>query len=117
VLTERTCPGDCCFGFTLSVTRERLREIAGTDLRRSDATDATKSVVRNARMIEAMVIPLGPHPVNGEPSFTCRYWAGPPTKLCTVYERRPMMCRTYPDDGKCEFGCAFTGASSRVDAQ
>jgi Fe-S-cluster containining protein len=39
------------------------------------------------------------------PLYTCRHW-DPQTKLCTVYDERPAMCRDYPYDGRCNADCA-----------
>lgn len=36
--------------------------------------------------------------------YTCRHW-DEETKLCGVYEERPMMCRGYPYVGKCQHDC------------
>jgi Fe-S-cluster containining protein len=43
------------------------------------------------------------------PIYTCKYWDKEST-LCTVYDKRPSMCRTYPDGEECGWeGCHYTG--------
>lgn len=32
--------------------------------------------------------------------YTCRYWNSI-TKLCTAYDKRPMMCRDFPYGKQC----------------
>jgi len=39
----------------------------------------------------------------GVPHFACRHW-DEETRLCTIYDQRPWMCRTYPSV-KCGHGC------------
>jgi Fe-S-cluster containining protein len=40
--------------------------------------------------------------------FTCRHW-DEQTRLCTVYDKRPKMCRDYPYSGRqCERGCGYS---------
>lgn len=46
-----------------------------------------------------MLVPVAPG------LFTCKHWDGA-TRLCTIYERRPQMCRDYPEPGKV---CRFCG--------
>ena len=36
--------------------------------------------------------------------YTCRHW-DEETRLCTVYEDRPEMCREYPYAGRCQHDC------------
>lgn len=41
--------------------------------------------------------------------YKCRHW-DEETRLCTVYEDRPWMCRTYPETNSgCEHGCDCQG--------
>lgn len=46
-------------------------------------------------------------PDKGEAYFTCRHW-DPTTRLCTVYDDRPQMCRDHPR-GACKFRCGIAG--------
>ena len=55
-----------------------------------------------AAFIDDMLIPVGE-------DYTCRHW-DQTSKLCTVYEQRPSMCRTYPDGIPCIWeGCTVKG--------
>ena len=45
----------------------------------------------------------------GQGYFTCRHW-DEETRLCTVYEQRPAMCRDYPYGRPCHHdGCECEG--------
>jgi len=39
--------------------------------------------------------------------YRCTHWDAE-TGLCQIYEFRPLMCRTYPDDNRCDHGCDFS---------
>jgi Fe-S-cluster containining protein len=39
--------------------------------------------------------------------YTCRHW-DEESRLCTVYEDRPQMCREYPYAGRCQHDCDCT---------
>jgi Fe-S-cluster containining protein len=80
--------------------------------------------LRDGEMIADMVIPLTLDQANErlerfgagreyEPAaeghvYTCRHFDDE-TRLCTIYERRPEMCRDYPyaQDGGCEYDCGY----------
>jgi Fe-S-cluster containining protein len=57
---------------------------------------------KNARYIMKMLIPPGPGPVprHGEVDFACRYF-DKETRRCIAYDRRPAMCREFPETGTC----------------
>lgn len=38
--------------------------------------------------------------------YSCRHW-NEDTRLCMAYESRPGMCRKYPYDRACNFGCGL----------
>jgi Fe-S-cluster containining protein len=43
----------------------------------------------------------------GKPLYTCRHW-DTETRLCTVYDQRPWLCRDYPYTGACQHtGCTY----------
>ena len=81
-------------------------------------------VYRDGRFISDMVIPLTrrqavarwrkfvstetplPRLPKDRATFTCRHW-DENTRLCTVYEERPLMCRAYPYGGACSAGCSY----------
>ncbi len=59
-------------------------------------------IYKNARYIMNMLIPPGPGPVpkHGEVDFACRYF-DKETRRCVAYDRRPAMCREFPETGIC----------------
>ena len=58
----------------------------------------------NARYILNMLIPPGPGPVprHGRVEFACRHF-DQETRRCGAYDRRPLMCRDFPESGVCVF--------------
>lgn len=109
---EGACPGYCCAAFTYPRTLSQIR-------RDPPAYDG--------EMIADMLIPLTPKQAReryerfGGPAersgfrwksrghhFTCRHW-DEETRLCTVYEDRPAMCRDYPYGQECQHGCGRVG--------
>jgi len=104
------CTGTCCAAFRIPHTPASL-----------------KRAVRQGRVLDGdqlldMLIPLTPKEArernrqfggdgdNPFPwsdrghHFTCRHW-DEDTRLCTIYEERPMMCREFPYGKDCPFGC------------
>jgi Fe-S-cluster containining protein len=106
-----TCPGHCCAALCIPETIDDIR---------ADVHDP------DAQMIADMLIPLThrqavarakkfgapPGTVTRYPSgpksrwYTCRHW-DEETRLCTVWENRPEMCRGYPYDHSCRSGCSY----------
>jgi Fe-S-cluster containining protein len=99
------CPGKCCAVFWLPWNPTALREHVPT--------------LEDGAFIADMVIPLGPDEAkaraerfgmswpalnitdeNADQVYTCRHW-DETTRLCTVYEQRPRVCRDYPYDLEC----------------
>lgn len=39
-------------------------------------------------------------------TYTCRHW-DEETRLCTVYDQRPNVCRDYPYGNPCSHGCSY----------
>lgn len=106
------CAGLCCVAFYFPVTSEEL----------SQRTPR----MRDGQKIANMLIPLTnkeaaerlerfgslaePPEARDEGHFyTCRHW-DEETKLCTIYEHRPDMCRYFPYGMDCEHGCPHVGA-------
>jgi Fe-S-cluster containining protein len=76
------CTGECCSSFQV------MWEVGNDD--------------PQAPFINDMLIETD----NG--NFTCKYW-DKETQLCTIYERRPNMCRNFPEKGEeCDF-CGWRG--------
>lgn len=111
-MTERTCPGHCCAAFHLPRTISEMRK--------------NPNRIFDGEQIADMIIPLTPKeareryerfagkPTNAFPwkwrghHFTCKNW-DEETRLCRIYEDRPMMCRDYPYGQECQHGCGYCG--------
>lgn len=79
-----SCAGDCCACFSLE------EDVQLEVMNGQTPEDQT---------IRVMLVPLGDN------HFTCRNW-DPETKLCGIYEKRPDMCRNFPDEEGCDLpGC------------
>lgn len=110
------CDGRCCAIFWWSRTPEQL---AAYPLLSGGAT------AEESKFIADMLIPLSEEEAReridkygmpytyeeatataGRLLYTCRHWDSE-TRLCTAYEQRPWMCRTYPYGRGCTFGCGY----------
>lgn len=124
-MSENGCTGLCCAAFHIPYTI--------TDLRRG-VDPKTGNLLNQAEQIAAMVIPLTPKQARERyvefggdlddasfpwssrgHHFTCRRW-DEDTRLCTIYEDRPEMCRGYPYGEPCAHGCDCVGEPGRVSA-
>jgi Fe-S-cluster containining protein len=122
-----SCNGQCCRRFFLPISPEELKAEAAKE----------KSHYQEVKFIADMVIFLGTSEldVNGDPLadrpffprndegkaighyYTCKHHDSN-TGLCTIYDRRPEMCRRYPYGRKCEYrGCEFDGPETRPDPE
>lgn len=117
--SSNRCGGLCCQRFPLSKTAEAIA---------ADYAWATALIIAcednrwawDTVTIAEMIVPL--HEEADElPQYTCVHLdrsAG----LCTIYERRPLMCSEYPDYGRgdacqhCGFKNPTTGAECAKDA-
>jgi len=66
----------------------------------------------NGMYIVNMLTSRGPGPSPGHIAFDCAYFDAE-TRRCTAYERRPRMCRSYPDQGVCDLCGGRFGAAGR----
>lgn len=90
IVSLKTCPGNCCEGFTLS---HDGRPLALAELRELDP------------WFEAAVIPFGVDR-NGRQEYLCTFFDRI-SRSCSIYEARPYFCRSFPDHGPCPFGCGL----------
>jgi Fe-S-cluster containining protein len=109
------CSGACCAVFPLSLTYDRLRDrwpwITDGDFI-LDMLVPLDLVAAAERSIEFDgQLTLTP----GREYFTCRHW-DPDTRLCTVYDQRPDMCRRYPYRNGCDHGCSVVGKRTEFAA-
>ncbi len=109
------CTGHCCENFSLPWDQ------AGIDKALADTLAGTK-VWQDIEFVHDMVIFIGPieesHLVNLENAdngqkfwaWTCRHYDRE-NRICTVYDKRPQMCRKHGVDYPCATnGCTFKGA-------
>lgn len=82
------CNGSCCERFFISSSPAELNE-------RASKNDPTVDI--DIQQIAAMVIPIEEAKGEGVPGYwyTCKNW-DTETRLCTIYETRPQMCRDFP---------------------
>lgn len=88
-----SCTGNCCENFPLPLSKEMLK-------RRAQESKNANGSLLEMRMIADMVIPIQKEAFyHGDKRyfwFTCKHF-DKQTRKCTIYEKRPVMCRTYPD--------------------
>src|SRR6266550_1849143 len=101
--TVPQCTGECCDPVTL----------AGGDYL---AMSRDPRPYRNARYIMNMLISRAPIPRHGWAEFTCKYF-DLETRRCGAYDRRPQMCRDFPEEGECGYcgGRFATGKHQQVE--
>lgn len=97
------CTGNCCEKFTLPASKEILNRWVQNQRPMNGTMEET-------RMVADMVIPMeGGRCVDrivhdGKNyrlfSYTCRHF-NVETRRCSIYEKRPVLCRTYPDRTAC----------------
>jgi Fe-S-cluster containining protein len=87
--TVPQCTGRCCDPVT--VQAEMYWEMS-----------RAPGAYRNGRYILSMLRHQGAVPRHGVVEFTCRYF-DQDTRRCVAYDRRPGMCREYPESGFCGY--------------
>ncbi len=85
--TVPQCTGACCDPVTLPVDTYRQMSLDPRG-------------IRNARYVLNMLKARGAIPAHGTAEFDCKYF-DKVTRLCVAYDRRPEMCRTFPDGPIC----------------
>lgn len=128
-----SCGGKCCERFVIPFSPEDLREmyqgwlVSGThsspvmSKRHQDSHSNYRDTRRDPEiyLLYPMLKYLGfkyTEPCNprkklknGSHQYTCKHY-DKKTKLCTIYEIRPRMCRDYPNGHACLFpGCKLKG--------
>lgn len=108
-ISSNPCGGACCRRFFVHAhTPEQIR------VKYEWAVAQIAAGEDNARSwdevtIHEMLVPLDVTESGAQP-YTCRHF-DEPTGLCTIYERRPLMCATYPNDQACN-SCGFSNPST-----
>jgi Fe-S-cluster containining protein len=119
-----TCNGACCEGFPLLLSKEML-------MRRYQNSEDANGTLLEMKMVAEMVIPIQNEAVvhNGKRYFwfTCKNF-DKQTRRCRIYEKRPSLCRSYPDKygeepikcssmlhNGCEMSCGTEINKARLD--
>ena len=109
---SHSCGGDCCRSFYLPFSPEELKE------------KVEDGAITDGAQILAMVEHLGhfekrPHQTTVKTDYDsaghyyrCRNLGV--DGLCTVYDSRPEMCRSFPYDGDCNYGAQPIAAAVTV---
>lgn len=114
---EHRCGGQCCRGFALPGSTAAQREQTRAEIVAwRDAGGEFQPWMREHLYVADMLVPLTRadaivlFPLLEVPEdpelYTCKHF-DPSAGLCTRYEERPTMCRTFPDGRPCPF-CGYT---------
>ncbi len=98
----KRCTGHCCKRFALEFSYTEIQE---------DYTlwrkDRSQSKIPQVEIIAPMLIPLRANPKHSEYLYTCKNLDKDGN--CTIYEKRPQMCRDFPMK---DVGCHFWKCTS-----
>jgi Fe-S-cluster containining protein len=92
---------------------EKMRHDAPNDPDSAFTSDMLIQIgIRRANGALELHPPISPpnpavHDKDEKPIYTCKHW-DKTTRLCTVYDQRPNLCRAYPNNKPCEWelqGC------------
>jgi Fe-S-cluster containining protein len=101
--TVPTCTGACCDPVPLPA---------------EDYWDMSRNpkLYKNARYIMNMLVPpQRPVPQHGDVDFACKYFDRE-TRRCIAYDKRPAMCREFPETGVCgHCGGVFAVTTRRAE--
>ncbi len=104
-----SCNGECCRAFALPFTKEALQESARLGHEHNGSAKETQLIADMLIPLEGLTTTYG-----GETRywFTCKHLDQQSGK-CTIYEKRPVLCRQYPS--KCsdpQLGCGLNAHCS-----
>lgn len=97
------CTGECCARFTLK--RGAIKEFRAFEP--EGDFDIRQTMLKFVGIDESGWV--------NEWNYTCNYW-DKETRLCTAYEKRPLMCSEFPYDGICGV-CGMKGPKAGEEAQ
>lgn len=93
-MSER-CRGHCCRRFALKHSPEKLRAEAAA------VSAGMLSEIKDVQTIADMVILVASNSGASEHVYTCKNLSA--AGDCTIYDRRPQMCRDFPEAKGCHF--------------
>lgn len=100
------CSGQCCTGFVLSNGGDKYHR-TWIDTWLEEDVSGKKKLRAEVRRILQMVIPLYDSEDGQYTTFTCKNY-NTETGNCTIYAKRPQMCKDFPGDNACTFdGCTL----------
>lgn len=127
---EDRCTGHCCQKLTIPFSPEKLREAYDAWLRSQNGypihmnhTEDNQKIYSDIHLIAPMLEHLGEFEVSPVKQVNKLIRIGKPTKghyyrcknfdtkkkICTIYEIRPHMCRSYPNGHPCNYsGCTWS---------
>jgi len=102
--TVPQCTGECCDPVT----------VMGSEY---VAMSRSPGSYRNGRYMVNMLKARGPVAQHGTVEFTCKYF-DLESRRCVAYDRRPQMCRDFPEEGVCGYcgGRFATGQHAQPEA-
>lgn len=92
----KRCTGHCCRGFALERSYAEIQEEY-----RKWKVDPKSADILQVEIIAPMIIPLSSNDRFREYTYACKNLGA--NGDCTIYERRPQMCRDFPDERGCRF--------------
>lgn len=102
------CRGDCCVAFYVPTHKDDLASTPTADFDVATMKDMliplTRRQVRDRRAkFGVKHTPMSPD-AEGY-LYKCRHW-DEDTRLCKIYAQRPKMCRDFPYEKPCGYGCS-----------
>lgn len=94
------CDGACCEKFLMTKVPSDLLKMA-EELRGLGSVSSRDEGPEEIEFVADMMLPRGDNTKEGWALFTCRYW-DQKTRLCSIYEWRPRVCRDYGAATPCE---------------
>lgn len=99
------CGGDCCRRFFLHTPATERAEKYAQIIAWRDEGGEMEPWMDEYVLVHEMLIPLAGESLENEPVYTCKHLAS--DGRCSIYEKRPGLCRRYPNDAPCP-SCGFT---------
>lgn len=103
--TRSVCTGQCCAAFPLSANRDYVQSRGDDSGEYALIGSLLFELTRDEAYARLEALSLNPPAWWAEQAerqlYSCRHW-DTRSRLCTIYERRPLMCSRYPYSAACE---------------
>jgi Fe-S-cluster containining protein len=106
-----SCTGACCVAFPISKSPDEMVGMShhpGSALEAFTILGMLQPLTVEETRERAARFGLDKEPDDEIKYYSCRHW-DEETRLCSIYDERPWMCRVYPDSEGCEHGCDCKG--------